>query len=268
MAEAATAGKSPGYAKHPGYVVELDPSPRRVRVVIDGETIADSTRMTLMRETRHLPVYYFPMADVRMDLMARTGHGTHCPFKGDASYWTLKLGDREVENLMWSYERPYDEKPELAGHAAFYWDRVDHWYEEDEEIFVHPRDPNKRIDTIASSRPVRIVVAGETVAETTRAHFLFETGMPTRYYIPADDVRMDLLTPTDSHTRCPYKGIASYWSVTAGGETHEDVVWSYPDPVPECPKVKDLMCFFNEHVEAVFVDEVELERPTTPWSKR
>jgi len=124
MAEAATAGKSPGYAKHPGYVVELDPSPRRVRAVIDGETIADSTRMTLMRETRHLPVYYFPMADVRMDLMARTGHGTHCPFKGEASYWTLRVGERVEANAVWSYEDPFPEVAGLKDHIAFYADRV------------------------------------------------------------------------------------------------------------------------------------------------
>jgi uncharacterized protein (DUF427 family) len=226
MADTATAGKSPGYAKNPDYSVELIPSPRRLRVVVGGEIIADSTQMMLMRETRHLPVYYFPLGAVRMDLMVPTEHATHCPFKGDASYWTLKLGDREVENVMWSYERPYDEKPELAGYCAFYWDRVDHWYEEDEEIFVHPRDPYKRIDTVPSSRPVRVVVGGETVAETTRAHFLFETNMPTRYYIPKEDVRMDLLSPTESQTRCPYKGVASYWSATIGGETFDDVVWT------------------------------------------
>ncbi len=131
MAEAATAGKSPGYEKHPGYVVELDPSPRRVRVVIDGETIADSTRMTLMRETRHLPVYYFPMADVRMDLMTRTEHGTHCPFKGDASYWTLAVGRRSAENAVWSYEDPIDDVAGIKAYVAFYRDKVDAWYEDD-----------------------------------------------------------------------------------------------------------------------------------------
>ncbi len=267
MADAATAGKSPGYAKHPGYMVDLIASPRRVRVMVDGEAIADSTRMMLMRETRHLPVYYFPLDDVRMDLMRRTDHATHCPFKGEASYWTLALGDREVENIMWSYEAPYNEKPELAGYGAFYWDRVDRWFEEDKEIFVHPRDPHKRIDTVPSSRQVRVVLGGETVADSTRAHFLFETDMPTRYYIPKDDVRMDLLSPTDSHTRCPYKGIASYWSAMIGGETFEDIVWSYPDPVPECPRIKDLMCFYNENVEAIHVDGSEIERPSTPWSK-
>jgi uncharacterized protein (DUF427 family) len=101
MTDTASAGKSPGFAKNPDYAVDLIPSPRRVRVMVDGETIADSMRMTLMRETRHLPVYYFPLEDVRMDLMRRTDHTTYCPFKGEASYWTLGLGDHAVENVMW-----------------------------------------------------------------------------------------------------------------------------------------------------------------------
>ena len=105
------------------------------------------------------------------------------------------------------------------------------------------------------------------MADTTRAHFLFETGLPTRYYIPAEDVRMDLLTPTDTKTRCPYKGTASYWTARIGEETFDDIVWAYPDPVPECPKIKDLMCFYNEKVDAVFVDGTETEKPVTKWSK-
>ncbi len=118
-----------------------------------------------------------------------------------------------------------------------------------------------------SSRLVRVTLGGETVAVSTRAHFLFETNMPTRYYIPKDDVRMDLLSPTDNQTRCPYKGIASYWSAVIGGKTFEDTVWSYANPVPECPRIKDLMCFYNENVEAIHVDGSEVPRPTTPWSK-
>ena len=146
-------------------------------------------------------------------------------------------------------------------------DRVDHWYEEDEEVFVHARDPHKRIDTVPSSRAAKIILGGETVAETTRAHFLFETGLPTRYYIPAEDVRTDLLTPSDATTACPYKGIASYWTATIGGQKFENIVWGYPDPVAECPKIKDLMCFYNEKVDAIWVDGVETEKPVTKWSK-
>ena len=146
-------------------------------------------------------------------------------------------------------------------------DKFRAWYEEDEEIFLHPRDPLKRIDTVASSREVSVIIGGETIAKSNGAYFLFETGLPTRYYLPQEDVRLDLLTPTATSTQCPYKGIAKYWSADIGGQTFEDIVWSYPDPVPECPKIKDLMCFYNENVDAILVDGEETEKPTNKWSK-
>jgi len=259
--------KAPGFEKRPDYQVRLEPSPRRLRVKFNGEYILDTTRAKLLFESNHPPVYYFPLDDVRMDLMTATDNSTHCPFKGNASYFSATVGDRTAENAVWTYETPYDEVPELEGLCAFYWNRVDHWYEEDEEIFVHPRDPYKRVDTVPSKRPVRVVLGGETVAESTNAHFLFETNLPTRYYIPKEDVRMGLLSPTATTTRCPYKGEAVYWSATVGGETFDDIVWSYPAPVPECPKIQDLMCFYNENVEAIFVDGEKMETPKTKWSK-
>ena len=258
----ATAAKpSPGFARAPDYRVELEPTPRRLRVVFNGETVADTTRGMLMYETRHLPAYYFPLDDIRMDLMTPTDNATHCPFKGDASYWTLKVGDREAENALWSYEAPFVEVPFLQGYGAFYWDRVDHWYEEDEEIFVHPRDPYKRIDAIPSSREVRVVVGGETVAQSARGHFLFETNMPTRYYLPRADVEMELLAPTERRTSCPYKGDASYYSVRIGSQVFEDVVWTYPDPVRESAPIKDYLCFYNDRVDAVEVDGTPIAKP-------
>ncbi len=249
------------------YSLVIEDSPRRVRVVFNGETIADSVEMKMMHETRHLPMYYFPMDDVRMDLLEKTDHTTHCPHKGDASYWSVKVGDRVAENAMWAYEDPLDNVPELKALAAFYWNKVDHWYEEDEELFIHARDPYKRIDTVPSSRHVQVKVGGEIVADTKRAHFLFETGLPTRYYIPTEDVRTDLLTPSDLKTGCPYKGTAQYYSVSVGGKTFENLVWYYPDPIPELPKVKDLLCFYNEKVDAIIVDGKEAPKQRSPWSE-
>ena len=118
-----------------------------------------------------------------------------------------------------------------------------------------------------SSRPVRVILGGETVAETRRARFLFETRLPTRYYIPQEDVRMDLLAPSDKATACPYKGKARYWSAKIGDQVFPDIVWSYPEPIPECPKIKGYLCFFNEQVDAILVDGVEVPRPVTKWSK-
>lgn len=248
------------------YRILFEPSARRVRVAFAGETVADSRRTMVLLESRHLPVYYFPEDDVRMDLFERTEHHSRCPFKGDATYWTLRVGERQAENALWSYLDPLPQAAAMKGYLAFYWNRVDHWYEEDEEVFVHPRDPYKRVDVIASERTVRVVLGGETVAESSNARFLFETGLPTRYYLPPNDVRMDLLEPTDKGTRCPYKGEAVYWSARVGGKAHENIVWSYPQPIPECPRIEGLLCFFNEHVDAIRIDGEEVPKVKTPWS--
>src|SRR4029077_11954215 len=259
-------GRESGLKTNPDYKVTLEASPRRVRVKFNGEWIADSTNAHLLFETRHLPVYYFPRADVRMDKLEPTDHHTFCPYKGRASYWTIRVGDKVSENAVWGYPDPYDEVPALKDFVAFYWDRVDGWYEEDEEIFVHPRDPYKRVDVIQSSRPVQVVVGGEVVAETRRARFLFETRLPTRYFIPPEDVRMELLVPSDKVTRCPYKAMPRYSSIKIDDKLFGDLVWTSPDPIPECPKVKGYLCFFNEHVDDILVDGVPQPRPLTPWS--
>ncbi len=247
------------------HVLYFEDSPRRVRTMFNGETLADSRRVKLMHEKGLLPVYYFPEEDVRMDLLEESDHTTHCPFKGDASYWSVRVGDRVAENAVWSYPEPIDSAPQLAGYAAFYWNKMDRWYEEDEEVFVHPRDPYHRVDVLESSRHVKVSVNGEVVAQTDRPRILFETGLPPRYYIPPEDVREDVLVPSETTTQCPYKGEASYWSVEAGGERVEDLVWYYPDPIPAAGKIQGLSCFFNEKVD-LEVDGEKQERPQTQWS--
>ena len=264
---AAALPRESGFKTNPDYKITFEASPRRVRVAFNGETIADSTNAHLLFETRHLPVYYFPRADVRMDLLTPTDHHTFCPYKAQASYWTIKAGDRVAENAVWGYPEPYEEVAAIKDYVAFYWDRVDHWYEEDEEIFVHPRDPYKRVDVVQSSRPVEVVLGGAVVAETRRARFLFETRLPTRYYIPLEDVRMELLVPSAKKTRCPYKGEARYWSAKLGDRLFEDIVWSYPEPIAECPKIKGYLSFYNEQVDEIRVDGKAVPRPVTPWSK-
>jgi len=247
------------------HTLYFEDSPRRVRVMLGGETVADSKRVKLLHETGHLPVYYFPKGDVRMALLEESDHSTHCPFKGDASYWSVRVGDRVSENAVWSYPEPIDSARPLAGYLAFYWHKMDHWYEEDEEVFVHPRDPYHRVDVLDSDRHVKVRVNGEVVAETQRPKVLFETGLPPRYYIPPEDVREGVLVESEKTTRCPYKGIASYWSVEAGGGRVEDLVWSYKDPIAEAAKIKGLLAFFNEKVN-LEVDGEAQEHPITQWS--
>ena len=249
----------------PAHVLFWEDSPRRLRVMFGGETVADTRHAKLLHETGLLPVYYIPEEDVRKDLLEPTDHRTHCPFKGDASYWSIHAGGRVAENAVWGYPRPLDHAPPLSGYVAFYWDRVDHWFEEDEEVFVHPRDPYHRVDTLHSSRHVRVLVDGEVVADSLRPVVLFESGLPPRYYLPAEDVRTEALTPTPTLTRCPYKGLASYWSVRVGDELRPDLVWSYADPLPDVGKIAGRFCFFNEKVELQVDGETE-GCPPTPWS--
>jgi uncharacterized protein (DUF427 family) len=159
----------------------------------------------------------------------------------------------------------YPDLEELSGHYAFVWKTMDHWFEEDEEVFVHARDPYTRIDILASGRRVRVEVDGVSVADSTHASFLFETALPTRYYFPKTDIRMDLLTPTEKATQCPYKGTARYWSLTVNGETYPDIAWAYDAAFPESQKIMGLVSFYNERVD-VYVDEVLQERPKTKFS--
>lgn len=244
--------------------IRFERSGRRVRAVLNGTTIADSTHAMLMLEKKRLPVYYFPETDVRRELLVPTSRLEHHAGHGQAQYWTLKLGSREAAEAAWSYPDP--EFAQLKGYVAFYWNKMDQWYEEDDEVFAHPRDPYHRVDVLQSSRRVKVVLGGEVVAETDQPRLLFETNLPTRYYIPKLDVRMDLLTPTDLHTRCPYKGEASYWTVTVGGQEFENIVWAYPAPIPEIPKLENLLCFYNEKVDAIYVDGELQTKPKTPWS--
>ncbi len=142
---------------------------------------------------------------------------------------------------------------------------MDAWFEEDEEIIVHPPRPVHAVDTLASSRHVHVFIDGDLVAESTQPVLLFETGLPVRYYLPQTDLRTDLFTPTDKHTSCPYKGTTRYWSATIGGTEHPDIVWSYPTPLPESIKVPGMVSFYNEKVD-IEVDGVMQPRPRTKFS--
>ena len=250
-----------------GHWIHISDSPRNVRAVFGGKTIADSKHMKLLREDGILPVYYFPKEDVRADLMVPTDRKTHCPYKGEASYWSLRAGSKTADNAAWSYTNPLPEAQALKDHLAFEWNKMDAWYEEDEQIFVHPRDPFKRVDTVPSKRHVKIMIAGQTVADSRRPRLLFETNHPVRYYIPQEDVRMDLLVPSATQSRCPYKGPASYWSVKIGDYLFEDMVWGYMEPIPECPKIKGLLCFFHERGAEIHVDGEKIAAPKTKWAR-
>ena len=201
-----------------------------------------------------------------MEFLIQTDDHTHSSLKGDATYWTVKVGEKLAEQAAWSYSHPLPAAASLKDYFAFDWDQMEAWFEEDEEVYVHARDPYKRVDALRSSRHVQVVVAGETVADSHRPLLLFETGLPTRYYIPKVDVRMDVLEPSQTVTRCPYKGAAQYYSVKVGPKLVRDIAWYYPYPIPECPRIENLVCFYNERVDALYLDGELQEKPKTKWS--
>jgi uncharacterized protein (DUF427 family) len=226
--------------------VRTEPGQKRVRTYLGGELVADSTGSLLVWENPHYPAYYVPVGDVRVELVP-TNTVTHSASRGDATHYTVRAGGKEAVDAVWRYaDSPIEG---LRDHVRFDFEAMDSWFEEDEEIFVHARSPYTRIDALASSRHVRVLVNEEVVADSTRPTLLFETGLPVRYYLPKSDVRMDLLEPTESTSRCPYKGVARYWSVRAGGEVVPDVAWSYPFPLPESVKVAGLIAFYDERVD-------------------
>jgi len=242
--------------------VRVEQGAKRVRAFLGGELVADTTRPLLVWERPYYPTYYFPVADVRAELTA-DGDVVHSPSRGDGRSFTVRAGGREAAGAALRYEQsPFEE---LRDAVRLDWGAMDAWFEEDEEVFTHARDPYTRVDILASSRQVCVEVEGVTVAESPRPTLLFETGLPTRYYLPKTHVRLDLLTATETVTHCPYKGRAEYWSLRLGETMYRDLAWSYRTPLPESQKIAGLISFYNEKV-ALYVDRVLQPRPQTKFS--
>jgi uncharacterized protein (DUF427 family) len=168
-------------------------------------------------------------------------------------------------SVGWRLTAPLPQAAELADHIAFYWDRLDHWYEEDDEVFVHPRDPHHRVDVLNSSRRVRVMVGGEVVA-IAPTPFVVRNRPPDALLPAPMDVRMEVLSQSETVTQCPYKGRTVHFDLGLNGQTRRDIAWSYPYPIPECPKIENLICFYDERVDAMEVDGDLLPKPITPWS--
>jgi len=244
---------------------EFERSPRWVRVYFNRELIADSKAMILLRESNHLPLYYFPKKDVRMDCLQPSDHTTPSSLKGEGIFWHVQVDDKIANNAAFTFRHPPGDGPKLEDYVAFAWNEMDSWFEEDEEIFVYARDPYKRVDVLQSSRHIKVVVDGTTVGDTKRPSLLFETGLPTRYYMPKHDVRVDLLERSDAVSRCPYKGEANLYSIKLGDKLHDSLAWIYRYPTLECAKIQGLVGFFNEKLD-IYEDDKLLPRPKTIWS--
>jgi uncharacterized protein (DUF427 family) len=251
----------------PDGEVTFEPSQRWVRGTVGDVTVVDSRNPVLVWEPgRAVPRYAFPVGDVRTDLFEEAEPESVTSHPGAAKTYDLVIDSDRRPGVAWAYG-----PGELEGFAAFDWflrsqPGIDHWYEEEEEIFVHPRDPYKRVDPIPSTRHVTVSVNGVQVADTRRPILLFETRLPTRYYIPPADVDFSALAESELLTRCPYKGIARYWSFS-GEPAATNIVWAYPDPVAAAATVKDHLAFYNEFVDIV-VDGEAQARPVSEFSRR
>jgi uncharacterized protein (DUF427 family) len=238
----------------------MEPAAKRVRTYLGGEPVADTLRPLLVWESDFYPTYYFPLADVRGELLEPDGGVAHSPRLGEGRTFTVSAGTRQAPEAALRYEdSPVAELREMV---RFEWNAMDGWFEEDEEVFTHARDPHTRIDILASSREVRVEVDGVTIAQSASPRLLFETGLPVRYYVPKPHVRLDLLELSDTVTHCPYKGQAQSWSVRIGEHLYENRAWSYPTPLPESQKIAGLIAFYQEKVD-LFVDGVRQERAKT-----
>jgi uncharacterized protein (DUF427 family) len=231
--------------------VRFERSPKWLRVRLGGRFIADSRDVHLLLEPRRLPVYYFPVEDVAPGVLA--------PSRRDET--------RQFFNVESSIDAAWT-RDEWPGFVAFRWADMDEWFEEDEEVFVHARDPYHRVDVLRSTRHVQIELAGEMIADTQRPVLLFETGLPMRIYIPQSDIRMELLEHSATRTECPYKGEADHWSARIDETLHEDIAWSYKIALPDVAKIQGLIAFYQERVSAVYVDGELQPELITPWARR
>lgn len=237
----------------PAHRILVEPSPKRLRVRLDGETVLDTTRAVLLHESNLLPRYYAPLDDFRADALVASPTTSHCPFKGDASYRSVRVGERIVEDLVWTYPEPVAALPVLAGLGGLYLERLgdgDEVLEEDEVLLGHPHDPYHRVDAQRSSRRVVVRHGDRVLAETNRPVAVFETGLPPRWYVPLADVREDLLAPSELTTVCPYKGVATYRSVVGedGAVVVADAAWGYEDPLPEATPLPGHLCFDGDGI--------------------
>ena len=261
-----------------------EPTGKRIRAVLDGGTVVDTTRALLVWEPQRIvPSYAVPADDIAAELAPAdaaaadaTGTvGVRMPelsgrpvLDPSVPFTKHSAEGRAADVRAGQQNRPgagfFPADPGLAGYVVLDFGAFDAWYEEDELTVAHPRDPFHRIDVLPSSRHVRVELDGHVLAESSRPVLLFETMLPTRYYLPRDDIRAEL-TPSATRTCCAYKGQASYWSATAGDRVVPDLAWTYQQPRHDAAQVRGLIAFFAERLD-VTVDGERTDRPITPWS--
>jgi uncharacterized protein (DUF427 family) len=253
----------PNYPSSLPAVDHVAPVPRRIRAYLGGELIVDTMGARYVWEWPHYPQFYLPAADVRTGFVSAE-RGSESTSRGAVTVHDLTVGDHvrpgAVRRLRESSVGGLSDTVRLEFAA------LDSWFEENEQIFVHPRDPYTRVDALRGSQPVRVEFHGLVLADSAAPVLVFETGLPTRYYLDRTDVDFTHLVATDTETQCPYKGRTSgYWSVDVGGRLHPDLAWTYDFPTRQVQPIAGLIAFYNEKVD-LFVGGVEIPRPATHFS--
>jgi uncharacterized protein (DUF427 family) len=248
---------------YPGAITAInhvEPVPRRIRAYLAGELVLDTINALYVWEWPYYPQYYIPRADVRSELLVDEGT-THPTRRGVVRDFALQVHDTHRAGVARLVEQsPVDR---LAGTVRFDWAGLDSWFEEGEQVFVHPRNPYVRVDALRSSRTMRVELDGVVLAASDSPVLVFETGLPTRYYVDRTDVDFSHLVTSPTQTECPYKGVTTdYWSVQTEAGLHPDLAWSYSFPTRQLLPIAGLVAFYNEKVD-IAVDGVVLPRPET-----
>jgi uncharacterized protein (DUF427 family) len=196
----------------PENVSYVEPFRRRVRATRDGRTVIDTERALLLHRPGQPPTFAFPAGDV----------------DGPAT----------------------ETASDAPGYVTVPWDAVDTWYEEDEQLFGHPRNPYHRVDCLRSHRALRVEAAGTTLVDTTETMVVYETALEPRLYVDPRFVRVEL-TRSQLQTYCPYKGTATYWNVSVDGAVLPNVAWSYEEALPESVPLQHLVSFDDQRVSVV-----------------
>ena len=244
-------------------VDRIEPVPRRIRATLGGATVIDTADAIYLWEWPHYPQYYIPLGDIDADALTDEQRSQRLS-RGTVALHGLRVGEIERPHCVRAFTESTLEA--LVGRARVDWDALDAWFEEDEEVFVHPRDPYTRVDALRSTRRVRVELDGLLLAESASPVMVFETGLPTRYYLNRTEVDFTHLVPSETVTSCPYKGRTSgYWAVRVGEELHADLAWCYDFPTRGLEPIAGLIAFYNEKVD-ILLDGELLERPSTHFS--
>ncbi|EXJ95771.1 hypothetical protein A1O1_00895 [Capronia coronata CBS 617.96] len=240
---------------------------KRVRGVLNGKYIFDTTAAKLVWEHKFFPQYWIP----KSDFLQTATFTDHLPTSGSGTQWstsTLSVvgNSKSVQTLI----VPDSFNSELAGLVKIEFKALDAWYEEQAPVLYHPKDPFHRVDILPSGRHLRVELDGVVLADTGSeggVMSLWETNFPGRWYLPPTAVNWEYLVPSDTHTGCPYKGEASYYHAVVKGKEVKDVVWWYKNPTLESGLIAGMLCFYPDKVDT-WVDGTAIEKVGMPNMKK